>query len=529
MLTTPVASHARPHPPPAEPVAPYCPLPRRMLSDLRDNELAIGLYLLVARLFLISHAPIPLSRADVLAYDPNIKAGAVKRAFDRLTAGGWLVISTVPGSPKHHYTPTWGVVGGTARPWSLQAPGLGRPRHVEIVRVNRDLLDVGLGRLDPHPRHAAEIARYLVAPALSLVDLGAYALVVTGLGRVTPTLTTLGLVEGNLVCAVPPASALLQHFARRCGIELSEHGRRKLDNLPISSRGVIGRPIGGVIGQLIGAAPEQHQSFSASERLERPQRLRRPTIPGIVRDSSDSLTPPPTPAAPGGGGRPTPPKRRTGPPRPIAALVPDTEATQLLRTISVRPAQQIELAGMTLSMVEAAIADGRARQGIRDLAGWVVYLLRQRRDHGWTPPPPAPRADAPEALGAYFTQLATEQTRARESEKPQERPPATHPPEVASPPAPATPPPAAAHSPSLAELWQNTLTTLRLRLPREMYQACVRQAELVNTTGDTVTIGVTDLRTKDKLQFAYSGPLRLALSDTLGHDVTVRVVLRMPA
>jgi hypothetical protein len=87
-----------------------------------------------------------------------------------------------------------------------------------------------------------------------------------------------------------------------------------------------------------------------------------------------------------------------------------------LRTIEVRPAQQIELAGMALTVVEAAIADGRARQGIRDLAGWVVYLLRQRRDHGWAPPPPAesrrmegPRPDAPEVLGAYFAQLATEQ------------------------------------------------------------------------------------------------------------------------
>jgi hypothetical protein len=219
-----------------------------MLSDLRDNELAIGLYLLVARLFLVSHAPIPLGRADVLAFEPSIKAGAVKRAFDRLSAGGWLIASRVAGSPKHHYTPNWGLVDGTVRPWSLDTPGLGRPRHLETLRVNRDLLDVGLGRLDPHARHAAEIARYLVAPALSLADLGAYALVLAGLGRATPALTVLGLMEGDTVSTVPPASALLRQFAQRSGIELSEHGRRKLERAPESSQGLIGRQIGGVIG-----------------------------------------------------------------------------------------------------------------------------------------------------------------------------------------------------------------------------------------------------------------------------------------
>ena len=68
MLTKFVASYSRPRPPltTAEPPAPYCPVPRRMLSDLRDNAVAIGLYLLVARLYLVTHAPVPLGRTDVL-------------------------------------------------------------------------------------------------------------------------------------------------------------------------------------------------------------------------------------------------------------------------------------------------------------------------------------------------------------------------------------------------------------------------------------------------------------------------------
>jgi hypothetical protein len=170
-----------------------------------------------------------------------------------------------------------------------------------------------------------------------------------------------------------------------------------------------------------------------------------------------------------------------------------------------------------------------AQQEDRDLAGWVVYLLRQCRDHGWTPTPPTPRPDAPQVLGAYFAQLATERAVGRAREQTHDPAPVKQPPELTSTAARATPPLEAAQPPSLAELWQNALATLRLRLPREMYQACVRQAELVDTTGDTVTIGVTDLHTEDKLQFEYAGPLRLALRDTLGHDVAVRVVLRMPA
>jgi hypothetical protein len=211
-----------------------------------------------------------------------------------------------------------------------------------------------------------------------------------GLGRATPTLTALGLIEEGQVCAVPLAPALMEQLAQRSGIELSEPGRRKLEGAPAARQGLIGRPIGGVIGKLIGSAPDREGSFSLSERGERPQHPPRPTIPGISRDSSDSLTPPPTPPAATGGGQQKLRKRQAGRPKPTATPIPETDATRLLRTIFVRPAQQIELAGMPPAAIESAIADGRARQGVRDLAGWVVYMLRQRRDQGWVPSPPAP-------------------------------------------------------------------------------------------------------------------------------------------
>ena len=43
----------------------YVFLPQRLITDLQANPAAIGVYALLARLFLIYHAPIPLSAADL--------------------------------------------------------------------------------------------------------------------------------------------------------------------------------------------------------------------------------------------------------------------------------------------------------------------------------------------------------------------------------------------------------------------------------------------------------------------------------
>ena len=50
--------------------------------------------------------------------------------------------------------------------------------------------------------------------------------------------------DNHKVYAVPPASALVQQLAQRSGIELSEHGRRKLGKSSDARRDVIGRRIG---------------------------------------------------------------------------------------------------------------------------------------------------------------------------------------------------------------------------------------------------------------------------------------------
>jgi hypothetical protein len=186
--------------------------------------------------------------------------------------------------------------------------------------------------------------------------------------------------------------------------------------------------------------------------------------------------------------------------------VPETEASVRLRAIQVRPAQQRELADTPLAAVEQAIADGQARPGIRDLAGWVVYLLRERRDSGWAPAPPTPRPDTPEALCAYFKQLA------KEPELEEAKPTRLSAPASAETPLPPS------------RLWQDTLAQLRLRLPREVYQAVLRQAELVGYVGGVATIAVADARLRELLERQYASALRLALEDVMGRPARVRLI-----
>ena len=120
----------------------------------------------------------------------------------------------------------------------------------------------------------------------------------------------------------------------------------------------------------------------------------------------------------------------------------------------------------------------------------------RRRDHGWTPPLPAPRADAPEMLGPYFASLAAELDSEGRIEQADVQPPVALPhvfPISAAPPPPAKVGPA----PWLTDVWQDTLAGLRLRLPREVYQNCVRQATLVSCVDGIVTIVVSNARLKD--------------------------------
>src|SRR6266545_2850927 len=114
--------------------AAYTPIPQRLITDLHDNPLAIGLYGFIARLYLVAQAPVPLSVHDVLRYDPTLSRGAVLRALARLRAGGYLIEAAQLGQ-KTRYTPAWGRIGSVPLPWNMHQPCLGRPRHVARLRL----------------------------------------------------------------------------------------------------------------------------------------------------------------------------------------------------------------------------------------------------------------------------------------------------------------------------------------------------------------------------------------------------------
>ena len=198
----------------------YCPIPQRLLTDLHDTPLAIGVYGLVARLYLVAQAPIPLSVPDVMRYDPTLSRGAVLRALARLLAGGYLIEAAQIGL-KTRYTPAWGRVNGAALAWNMQQSCLGRPRHVARLRLDRRLFDICMGKLVPHTTRAASITRYVTTPVLALSDIGCYALALAGLPRATPALIRIGAVREGIARALPSDERLLALISQRA-LELGE-------------------------------------------------------------------------------------------------------------------------------------------------------------------------------------------------------------------------------------------------------------------------------------------------------------------
>lgn len=518
----------------------YCPIPQRLITDLHDTPLAIGLYALVGRLFFVAQAPVPLSVPDVMRYDPTLSRGALIRAFHRLSSAGWLIEAGQRGH-KTRYTPTWGCVKGAPLAWQIAQPCLGRPRHVPRLMLDRALLDVCMGKLTLHPVLAAPITRYVTVPAHSLTDVGCYALTLAGLPRETPALRWLGLVKQGQACPLPAEPQLLALISQRplaldgtaetSDLALTAAGTRKLGMAPAPASAEQGRAqplffvppamIGSMIRPMIGSMIDQDGMDRAGPAAPACAKHRSEAAAGGItwesRESRDAGNSPPTPPHGGGGverellHRPAGPASRAE--ASTAPEFPKTEAAQLLRAINVLPAQLLELAHLPAKVVQAAIADGSARAGVRDLAGWVVALLRAHRDGGWAINPPAPRAESPQALAAAFARYAAEQRAAQE--------------ESAALPAPDLPAVPEAMPPHEA-LWESVLAALRSQLPRPEFAAWLRPATLRSVAGDVATVAVPDVASKAALEARYLALLRLELAEQLGRAVRVRIVLSAP-
>jgi DNA replication protein DnaC len=425
---------------PPHPLAPsrdYLSLPTLLLADMADSPLAIGLWCLVGRLFLVAQGAVPLSAGDVQAYDPALSRGAILRALRRLTRTGWLLAREQPGH-KTAYTPAWGIVSDAPRAWDMAAPMLGRPRHCAAIRLDRRLLDTCIGRLTPHPKHKAEVQRYVTAPLLGLADVGAYALAAVGRGAATPALGRWGLAADRKAHPLPAKNEFLARLSLASAIDpdapaLTIEGLRHLgfavqpaappadtgQPLVFVPQHLIGPLIGPLIGHLIGQHADQEVSSAASESGKTPLSTEPAIIPGNLGNLGSQGIPPQPPqltVRSGEGrhylpdmteeeaatGRPVPSTQKTQ--QPMADVSPENDTISLLRALGVRAAAAHELADAPAATVREAIATGRRQPGVRDLAGWVVSVLRDARGRGWQ----TVTAEAPAPAGAPPTDLAAQ-------------------------------------------------------------------------------------------------------------------------
>jgi hypothetical protein len=348
----------------------YVPIPRRLVLDEQDSPLSIGLYLVVARLSQCHQEAIPVSASDIPRWDPMTHQACALRALQRLVRDSWLASEVQPGR-KTRYCPTWGRISDQPRLWAYDAPKLGRPPHVHTLRVDRQLLDDYLGKLTPHERHPAQRESWFNTPLLSLVDIGSYVLTLAGLPQTTPRLLQWGLVSDTQPQPLPPLLTLLQQVSDALpdhgDPQLSDQGRRRLVEHP--SAYLNGR----VIGHLIEPKHVLEASFRQAETDESPCASLTQPIPGTLKNRRELTMIPPTPPQAGGGVQRFERKKEN----------PETETARLLQELNVRPAIVHELAGQPLNWIEGAIADGTARTNVRDLAGWVVSMVRDARDYGW--------------------------------------------------------------------------------------------------------------------------------------------------
>jgi hypothetical protein len=295
---------------------------------------------------------------------------------------------------------------------------------------------------------------------------------------------------------------------------------------------MIGSMIGSMIAPLIGQPDQEIAADGASESAKTDVLSSSNRSHGLYRNQEQKEIPPPTPqpARAGGGGK--------------AHQLIDTESAQTLRSINILPAQVAELADLPLNLIRAAIHDGQARPSVRDLAGWVVHLLRNARDHEWSIQPPSPHADSPEALRAAFARYAEAQASeqvpapaasdqagcsvaadgtasadAAAIDLPQERSTLAPSDDQAH---------AAPASLDSLPLWEQVLTALQAQVGRQAYQAYLQRTRLLAIADGVATIAAPDAQVKETLENHYLGQLRELLGTYAGGVAQVRIVVRAP-
>jgi hypothetical protein len=391
----------------------------RLALDVRNSPLAAAIYLLVARIFLVQQEPVPLSAADIQAIDASdtLSRGAIIAALDRLIDNGWVLVETQRGK-KATYTPTWGVVAGEVRPWTMAEPTLGRPRLVRTVRVPRVVLDICVGRVTPHHQHAALVERYVTRPPLTLRDINAYALAWACVGQPTTALLRLGLAGPDGPLPPPAAEVLLARISQLVFLDpapkpptLTLQGMRRvgitfapprpaaepqpLFFVPPDMIGSMIPPmITGLINDMIGHGGETHGDISASPSRKVSPAPAQTAVTGNLANLPNQAIPTSTASSSSSVQTPIAKRLEVPPPSdtahditknvPLAATVDPSPVEQALRARGLFPDVARRYADMTPEAIERASTIAERLHWAREPRGVMVWLLDQERSApGW--------------------------------------------------------------------------------------------------------------------------------------------------
>ena len=453
----------------AAPDRSYLWFPTKLTETLAHAPLALGIYALIARRWLVTHLPVPLSALDIQAYDPSLTRAKIRTALAQLVTGQWLAI---PAPPQHGckiaYLPTWGWQREGIRHWDHTQSAFNRGR-VSTHRLDRTILDGYLGRIEPRQHGQPLITRYLTTPGLTLTDVGVYMLLVAGIPHrhATTTLQHRGLCQHNVPLAVPTVAEIMAHGT------VSLHGAQRLQLVP---RGEMMRPadpdprpplffvepnLATIMATTMAMtmAMTDHVSeegFDAGASEKTGVATDRWNVTGRI-DKQDREDQPQENTLSniqnGGGivvsdrkhdrsgsepeGEVPEPTTRTIPRRRNIMSIPDTPQVHLLQSLAIRPKQVLEFADMELATLETVIADARQRTGIRDLGAWVVSILRDIQQYGWEPAAATwqidqadPPRDFEASLARYRTFFGVDTPGTTDADDPHAAPTAADPPPV---------------------------------------------------------------------------------------------------
>ena len=79
-------------------------------------------------------------------------------------------------------------------------------------------------------------------------------------------------------------------------------------------------------------------------------------------------------------------------------------------------------------------------------------------------------------------------------------------------------------STNLAVVWADTMDNLRIQVPRTAFDLTFRPVSLKAITGNIATIAAPSRQAKERLE-VYGGALRVALSESVGRAMQIRVVI----